>query len=94
MIRKTDKESWTGSMKIKSMMDNGSMIYTVALEPIIGLMEKYSIKLSKTSIKDSGIRGKDKALVHSFMQMGVDFRVISMKIKRMDLALLWMKMET
>jgi len=45
-------------------------------ETIIGTRGKCNIKQSRLYSKESGKKGKDKVLVHSFIIMGVEWKEI------------------
>ena len=63
-------------MCIKNIADNGKMINKMDQETIIGLKEKYNIKLLKLFIKGIGNKANDKDLDHFFILMAADFKGI------------------
>jgi len=75
------------------MKGYGKMISKVDLELIIGLMEKYSTRLSRIYIKGTGSMDKDVDLDVFTIRMDADFRVILAEIKKMEWESSWIKME-
>lgn len=65
------------------MKDNGKMINKMDQGLIIGLMVRFNIKSLKIFIKDIGSMDKEKVSDVFTILMDVDFRVTSIKIRKM-----------